>query len=347
MNINKTWNPTVTPDATYTAGGVLRYNGYPENFIYTNPQYSAVTWNGNLDHANYHSMQTQVTLRPTHGLSLSATYTWSRNLGMLAYMDPTNRAPDYGLLNTHRSHAVTTYGTYDLPFGPNRMLFSNVNPSVVGRIIGGWQLSWIHTMQTGRPGYFSANTTLWGNGTPDKVGEFDTKSGHITWANGARTGSYYNDMYVKTADPQCASVTTRDGLSCGLEAVALKNPDGSAGKIIFQNPLPGQRGNFARYDISTPLTWNTDMAFTKAVKIAEGKSIQIRVDATNVWNHAQPTRGYFGSAGSRSVAPGDFSGNITIGGIQRAPFYAPNQPMGYLDSKVGARTFQAKVRIDF
>jgi hypothetical protein len=199
-------------------------------------------------------------------------------------------------------------------------------------------------MQTGRPGSFTANNTLWGGGTPDRVGEFDNKSGYITWAHGARTGSYYDNMYVNVADPQCAYVTTRDGLSCGLEAVALAS---DRTKIIFQNPQPGKRGNFARYDISTPLTWNTDMAFTKAVKIAEGKSIQIRVDATNVWNHAQPTRGYFGSAGSRQVAPGDFSGNITIGNLSRAPFWAPNQPMGYLDSKVGARTFQAKIRIDF
>jgi hypothetical protein len=346
MNINTTWNPGITPDATYTAGGVLRYNGYPENFIYTNPQYSSVTWNGNLDHANYHSMQAQVTLRPTHGLSLSATYTWSRNLGMLGYTDLRDRAADYGLLNTHRSHAVTTYGTYDLPFGPNRLLFSNVNPSVLGRIIGGWQLSWIHTMQTGRPGYFSANTTLWGGATPDKVGEFNNKSGRITWEHGARTGSYYDNKYINVTDPQCAYVTERDGLrgNCGILAVALAD---DPTKIIFQNPLPGKRGNFARYDISTPLTWNTDMAFTKSVRIAEGKSIQVRVDATNVWNHAQPTRGYFGSAGSRTVAPGDFSGNITIGSIGHSYFWAPAQPLGYLDSKVGARTFQAKVRIDF
>jgi hypothetical protein len=346
MNINTTWNPGKTNDA-YTAGSVLRYNGYPENFIYTNPQYGTATWNGNLDHANYHSMQAQVTLRPTHGLSLSATYTWSRNLGMLGYQDPTNRAVDYGLLNTHRTHAVTTYGTYDLPFGPNRQLFSNVNPSVVGRIIGGWQLSWVHTMQSGRPGYFPARTSLWANGTPDKVGEFDNSSGQVTWANGARTGSYYNNLYAKVADPQCSSVTTAQSLNtnCTITAVALAS---DTSKIIFQNPQPGVRGNYDRSSIYTPMTWNTDMAFTKVIKIAEGKSAQIRVDATNVWNHAQPTRGRFSSSGSRTVAPGDFSGNITMGNLTATSIFdSARYPMGYLDSKVGARTFQAKIRFDF
>jgi hypothetical protein len=343
-NLNPSYNPGLS-NQTYTAGSLLRYNGYPENWLYTNPQYSSVTWNGNLDHANYHSMQTQVTLRPTHGLSLSATWTWSRNLGIRNVQDPRNRAVDFGLLNTHRTHAITTYGTYDLPFGPNRMLFSNVNPSVLGRIIGGWQLSWVHTMQTGRPGSFTARTSLWSNGTPQKVGEFDNNSGYVRWKHGARTGSFYNDgennLYVNVKDPQCldqSQVASGLASSCTLYAVALAS---DPTKIIFQNPLPGVRGNYDPSSIYTPITWNTDMAFTKAIRIAEGKSMQIRVDATNVWNHAQPTRGTFGSAGSRQVAPGDFFGNITIGSL------TSSRELGYLDSKVGMRTFQAKIRFDF
>jgi len=41
------------------------------------------------------------------------------------------------------------------------------------------------------------------------------------------------------------------------------------------------------------------------------------------------------------VAPGDFFGNITIGSL------TSSRELGYLDSKVGMRTFQAKIRIDF
>jgi len=345
MNINPTWNPGVTANTPYTAGGVLRYNGFPENYIYTNPQFTNATWTGNMNHANYHSMQVQVTLRPTHGFSFSGTYTWSRNLGMLGQTDPRNFALDYGLLNTNRSHAVTTYGTFDLPFGPNRILFSDVSPNLLGRIIGGWQLSWIHTMYTGRPGTFDAGTQLYGTGTPNKVGEFDNKSGHITWAHGARTGDYYGNLYENVTDPQCSWVTTKQSLNgqCGIQAIRRKSDQ----QIIFQNPLPGEYGNFARSQLITPLTWNTDMALTKAVRITEGKSIQLRIDATNVFNHAQPTRGSFGSSGSRVVAPGDFFGNITVGSLGVSQWWAPAYRMGYLDSKVGARTFQAKVRIDF
>ena len=63
-------------------------------------------------------MQAQVTLRPTRGLSFQTTYTWSRNLGVGgSYTDHRDRAEDYQLTRSHRSHSFTTYGSYMLPFG--------------------------------------------------------------------------------------------------------------------------------------------------------------------------------------------------------------------------------------
>ena len=347
MNINKQYNPQLTDfdpaSNVYSAGSVLRYNGFPENWIYATPQYSSVNMTMNLNTANYHSMQAQVTLRPTHGLSLSGTYTWSRNLGSLGYVNPMDRLDDYGLLNTHRSHAFTSYGTYDLPFGPNRQLLSNVNPSVLGRIIGGWQISWIQTMQSGRPGNIGVTTGISSSGgRPDYVGAepYDTKSGHVVWNPSDRTGNYFNNKLVFVTDPQCALIDSSIQAFCMLNA----QMDADTGEVLFQNPMPGTRGNFASGQFTSPLTWNTDLALTKVIRIAEGKSFQLRVDATNVFNHPFPSNGTFGSAGSRTVAPGDFGGNYTLMDLQ---WYAADRDAGYLDSKVGARTFQAKVRFDF
>lgn len=187
--------------------------------------------------------------------------------------------------------------------------------------------------------------SLWGgNGLPDLVGEFDPKSGHVTWEHGERYGNYFNNMYELVPDPQCANVTFLQGLAnqCTLQAAARAD----TGEIVFQNPQPGTRGNFHPGVITTPLTWNTDMALTKEIRVMEGTRIQLRIDATNVFNHPLPSRGTFGSQGSRVVAPGDFSGNFTMMSLGPAFFFAPNAP-GYLDSKVGACTFQAKIRIDF
>ncbi len=355
-------------DNVYNAGTLLRYNGFPENWIFTSPQYSSVTMNMNMNHANYHSMQAQVTLRPTHGLSLSGTYTWSRNLGSLGFVDPRDRVDQYGLLQTHRSHAFTSYGTYDLPFGPNRQLFSDVNPSVLGRIIGGWQLSWIHTMQSGRPANISVTPGISSSGgRPDYVGSepFDTKSGHVVWNPSDRYGNYFNYEYKMGKDPQCYMLPSSFQGFCGLYAVnelvdagtpgaflydsnggrdadqAVDDAGDWWGKALFQNPMPGTRGNFASGQFTTPMTWNTDMALTKAIRISEGKSFQLRIDATNVFNHPFPSSGVFTSSGSRTAAIGDFSGNFTIMNLSSV-----NDP-GRLETKVGARTFQGKLRFDF
>ena len=101
-------------------GSVLRRTGFPENFILTNPQFSAATYQTNGAHSNYHSLQVQGTLRPTYGFNLQTSYTWSKNLGvgLGGFTDPRNQALDYTLLPTHRTHVVRTNGTFDLPVGP-------------------------------------------------------------------------------------------------------------------------------------------------------------------------------------------------------------------------------------
>jgi len=329
-------------------GQVLRAAGMPENFIVANPQFSSVTYNGNFNHANYHSMQAQVTLRPTHGLGLSATYTWSRQLGSLGYTDYGNRAADYGLTGG-RNHAFTSYGTFDLPFGPNRWLFSGVSPNIVGRIIGGWQMSWIHTMQTGGPMNISGATSGWGaGGQPDKVGPFDNKAGYVTWKPNASTASYFNDKYTYVTDPACqdrriVGTELANAFACTLYAVALT---ADTTKIIFQNSAPGVRGNFDRNQIMAPGQWNTDAALSKSIRISEGKSFSLRVDATNIFNHAQPTYQASGSIGSRSFTGSNPAMSMSPV-FELVGYYYGMRSLGFMDSKMGCRTFQARVRFDF
>jgi hypothetical protein len=207
-------------------------------------------------------------------------------------------------------------------------------------------------MESGRPGSISTTTGIWptsgyflpGDQNPDITGNFDTKSGYVQWAPGARTGNYWGDRYKAVRDPQCSSVTSQQGLSYNCFLVAMQ--DTQTGQILFKNPAPGTRGNFARGQLTAPLTWNTDMALTKVVRIAEGKSFTLRIDATNVFNHPFPSNGMLTLSGSRVAAPGDIWGNFPLMDLSwQNGFNMRN--MGYLNSKVGARTFQAKIRFDF
>jgi len=349
LDLTSAWNTAAVNSFASTTlnGEVLRAAGMPENYIQASRQFSAVTYNGNFNHNNYHSMQAQVTLRPTHGLGLSATYTWSRQLGSLGYTDFGNRAADYGVTGG-RNHAFTSYGTFDLPFGPNRWLASGVSPNVLGRIIGGWQMSWIHTMATGSYMSVTGQSGLWGGSQPDKVAEFDNKQGYVKWLPNASTGTYFNNKYSYATDPQCRNlslVAASLQSQCTLNAVVLTS---DPSKVIFQNSLPGIRGNYDRNTISGPGQWNTDMALSKSIRISEGKSFSLRVDATNVFNHTQPTYQASGSTGSRA-----FTGSnppTSLGAVfemSAGSFYFGNRPMGYMDSKFGCRTFQAKIRFDF
>ncbi len=328
------------------AGSVLRYSGlFPENFIKTNPQVSTSVMENNLGYANYHSLQAQISLRPTAGVSTQTTYTWSRNLGFSPgggangtgsanITDPTNRALDYTLLGTHRKHVVVNYGTFDLPIGPSKLLFANAS-GLWARLAENWQASWIVNLSSGAPGNISAQNMLYGLGVPDIVGPFDIKDLRYSWVEGAAsgnlfTGSNNQPLYTRVRDPQCTNPSVvAPSLSGFCQLNALQN---SNGQVVLQTPLPGNRGTFGRNRFETLGTWSADMAVQKRVQVTESKSVTVRFDATNVFNHATPaiSGGFFAATGG---AP-DL--NLQSG-----------TPFGAFTNKIGSRRFQLKARVDF
>jgi hypothetical protein len=333
--------------ASSTGGYLLRASGTPENFIYTNPQFAAANWQSNLLHDNYHSMQTQVTMRPMYGLTLQAAYTWSRNLGDPGtFTDIFNRQADYGILASNRSHNMTTYGTYTLPFGSNGLLFRN-SSKAVKKIAEGWQVSWISSLSSGSPATVSTVNSLWAGTGVDLVRPdlFSTKSGYVTWANGASSGRYFGSQYTQVADPQCAGVAATGKVpqaeslaalcsgSTGIHALALAS---DPTKIVFEHAKPGVRGNFLPNTLTGPGKWGFDMAMSKNYEFMEGKSLNVRVDAQNIFNHPTPSGNAPASNDSRtySVSNPIFDLNST-------------NPFGFIGYKGGHRVFSAKVRVSF
>jgi hypothetical protein len=344
-----TSNGTI-PVASGVNGQLLRNTGlFPANFIFTNPQFGVPAGNpagaaavyGNNNHSNYHSLQAQITLRPTHGLNFQATYTWSRNLGMLANADPLNRAEDYGILAINRSHMLTTYGTYNLPLGSSGYLFRD-SSGFVKKLVEGWQLSWISSVTSGLPDSVSTVQSMWGGSGVDLVRPdlFDTKGGHITWENGASNGLYFGDQYVQVTDPRCATLAASLQGTCAqnLKALALRS-DPSV--IVFQKADPGTRGNFALNQLTGPGRWSLDMAMSKNIEFMEGKSINFRVDVNNIFNHPTPTASDPGTAGGATYNYRDYwwtNPNFNLNS---------SNPFGFIQYKAGHRVFSAKVRITF
>jgi hypothetical protein len=307
-------------------GAVLRYNGFPENFIKTNPQFTNANLETNLGNTNYHSLQIQSTIRAAAGVTMQGTYTWSKFLGngtSATYTNPADRRGDYTLQPSNRAHDFRTNGTFELPIGPQKLMFGN-SSGVLARIIEGWQMSWIVNLTSGPPASIGTITgatgvnSLYGNGVPDVVGPFSVDTRNVRWAAGAIAGNYFESgTLMKVTDPQCAAIASNLRSLCTLGAVA----DAKTGQILLQNPKPGTRGTLGLNVLEQPGRWRFDGSIGKSFKISETKSLSFRADAENIFNHPEPSNPIL------DINSAEVFGNIA--------------------QKTGIRRFQAMMRLNF
>jgi hypothetical protein len=286
LNYTTALNPNLPPIPAGVLGQVLKVNGFPDNFVVANPQFTNIRLISNDATTNYHSFEAQITMRPTHGISTQATYTWSKNLGLgTTYTNPIDRHSDYSVQPDTRVHDFRTNGTFALPFGPNRLLFGQ-SSGTVARIIENWQLGWIVNVNSGAPMTVTANNSLYGNGRPDLVGAFPTREGRVTFeGTPAANGSYWEPgRFAVDRDPQCLAIAASLRSLCTLNSIK----DAQTGAILFQNALPGTFPSMGIGQIIGPGRWRFDANISKAIRITESKNLQFRLDATNVLNHPEP-----------------------------------------------------------
>ena len=88
--------------------------------------------------------------RYSHGLTITAAYTLSKNIQALNYLNPQDAEPARSLVPWDRTHRLVLAPIYELPFGPGKPFLQQERP-VVGRIVGGWQLTMNTTLQGGNP----------------------------------------------------------------------------------------------------------------------------------------------------------------------------------------------------
>ena len=277
---------------TGKGGGFVRNSGlFPENFFVLNPQFQFVTLHGNPGNSTYHSLQVEFIKRLSQGLTNQTTYTWSRTLGendgdsTIDYRDPNNRSLNKALLGYHRTHAFSTNGTYELPFGPNRP-FLGGGPEFVERLVERWQLGGIFSWTSGAPltitsplGTITTTATAFTVGTPDIVGDFPKSAGKVTKV---ANGVIYFPGIQQITDPSEASVTAANGLNGQFSNKAIAN---SQGKLILVNPVPGKNGTLGLRWVEGPPFLGFDVNLIKRVRMTETKEFEFRVDVVNVLNH--------------------------------------------------------------
>jgi Carboxypeptidase regulatory-like domain len=236
----------------------------------------------NLGKSRYNGLQVKVDRRFRNGFLMTNSYTLGRsmdqaneNTGINTPIDP---SLSWARSDTDRLHNYTLSSVYELPFGPRKKWLSD---SLVGKVLGGWQVSGLFVAQSGQSLTIGASGALLN--TP----------GNSAYAN--LTGD--NKVIGNSGG------TTADGRPGGLGPnLYYFDP------TVYSQPAAGVQGNMKRHSgPDGPGFWQLDGALFKRFQITGSKYAEFRVDAYNVTNSVR-----WGNPGTGfNIAAGSTFGQIT------------------------------------
>ena len=238
--------------------------------------------------SSYHSLQATVRKAFSYGLSMQASYTFSKNLTTLGAgdssnsNDPLDQDQQWGPSGWNRPHRFILNYQYDLPFG--------THTGAKGKFLNGWSVSGITTIQNGAPLTIT-----------------DSSAGSIFGASGGRAqmcpGATHDSI------PTSGSIYDRLGGASG-------GPGYFNADAFCAPPTGGIYGNGTGWGnsgigiVSSPGQHNWDISIIKTTPIREGLSFQFRTEFYNAFNHTQfagPDTGRsnatFGHITATSVGP--------------------------------------------
>ncbi len=165
-------------------------------------QISGTATNGNQ---SYNALQAVLQKRLGNGLEYSVAYTYSKCMtdssgyygswgGQTTPTSPYwqnlyDKKAEWGPCYYDATHVLTSYATYDLPFGRGRKFGKNMN-KVVNAVVGDWQVNGILSLHTGFPLTISADDASGTNSrgsranciaAPHVLGEQNSPSGGYQW----------------------------------------------------------------------------------------------------------------------------------------------------------------------
>jgi hypothetical protein len=213
--------------------------------------------------SNYNSLQLTVRKQYSHGLTMQASYTYSKDLGDLTGNagnsgDPTNLAQQYGPVGFSRPQRFIVNYAYDLPLG--------THTGAAGYLLNGWNVSGVTTIQDGTPLTFT-----------------DTNGGSIYGLTTSRA-------------EMCPGATYQSAVTSGGTEARLGGVSGGPGyfniNAFCTADLP-QIGNGTGYGnsgvgiLQGPGQFNFDFSAIKNTRFREKHVVQFRAEFFNFFNHPQ------------------------------------------------------------
>ncbi|MGB7603199.1 MAG: TonB-dependent receptor [Candidatus Sulfotelmatobacter sp.] len=235
--------------AWVTLPGPSPYAG--QTFLSTRPlgpNFDTNPYVSTVANSRYNSLQVSVS-HNTGSLSFLAGYTYSKCMDNASGLQDSTYPFDPRL-----SIGLCNFDlTHNFVFSYNWLLpFKLANAGWVGRVVNGWSLSGITNFATGLPVSLTENddnALIGANAVPVDVPNF--AGGHVLADTNPRDGNpYFNTS-------------------------------------LFSNEQLGQFGDSRRRFFHGPGLNNFDMALAKSTKFTESKELQLRLEAFNLFNHAQ------------------------------------------------------------
>ncbi len=253
-----------------------------------NTQYGLINRRGAAGHSNYNAMNVRYDIQniKNSGLTLRLNYTWSHamddlsdtfsssyNQFNLGYTDLVHPNVDYGNAEFDNRHRIAVSAIYAPPYfnhlkGPGKYL------------LGGWEFAPVFTARTGAP--YSIY---------DLTGD--------------------NFIYTRVATDEVVPVNGNEFQSAGANTYNIYNFS-NIPTNVYINPKYGD-SDFGPYPANmtgrdyfhTPGSYNLDVGAYKSLRFTERMSLQLRLEAYNVFNHSN----LYVNTGSAYIYGG--AGNIT------------------------------------
>jgi hypothetical protein len=248
------------------------------------PQFGNIRTHRDDGTSIYHAGQLRVEKRFTHGYTVLASYSWSKLLERVSFLNPSDTKYEKRISANDAPHRIVLSGIWELPFGRKRRWGANWN-GLREAVLGGWQLQGIWQAQSGRPLELG---NLYFNGDPRTL--TTTIDGSTVDTAFDTSGFYFTDAAVQTngvVDPAKQRNDPRIRLSFN--------------RRTFPTHLNGLR--------SQPLNlW--DISLIKNFPFSEQTRLQLRGEFLNAFNHPQfnnpnldPTSSNFGRITSQANLP--------------------------------------------